>query len=182
MISIVLAVVALSVLFGVDAQKLRALLASVKEKVDVRKAAAFAILAIAFALLWWPQQSIEPTPEPDGGPFSLRGMFVGSEASEDAATIGALCLELADEISYDAQQSEPFLRTGVQLDELRKTARIFRCRGESIGDRQPTARDKIAAYLDEKLGNDGGPLTPEQRSAWVAAYREIGRAANDAAR
>jgi len=60
--------------------------------------------------------------------------------------------------------------------------REFRCRGISIGDRQPVARDVIAKYLEDAVGTDGGPLTPEQRSAWVAAYRDIGRAATDAAK
>lgn len=182
MISIVLAVVAFAVLFGIDAEKLRLLLASVKEKVDIRKAAAVAMLAVAVALLWIPSGQHEPTPEPESGPFSLRGVFLGETASDDASIVGALCEELADEIEYDGTQSQPYLKTGVSVDELRKAARTLRCRGISIGDRQPGAREAIASYLDEHIGTDGGPLTPEQRAAWVTAYREVGRAANDAAR
>ena len=89
--------------------------------------------------------------------------------------------ELADEIEWDGTQSEPSLRTGVQIDQLRKTARVLRCRGESVGDRQPKARDKIASYLEQHVGTDGGTLTPESRSAWVSAFRDVGRASIDAA-
>jgi hypothetical protein len=32
------------------------------------------------------------------------------------------------------------------------------------------------------VGTDGGPLTAEQRTAWVAAYRDLGRAATNAAK
>jgi hypothetical protein len=52
----------------------------------------------------------------------------------------------------------------------------------SIGQRQPAARDAIKGYLDAAVGTAGGPVTPEQRSAWVAAFRDVGRAATDAAR
>ena len=119
---------------------------------------------------------------PDAGPLVLRGMFVSPTASDDASLIGALCNELADEIEFDGGQPTPYLATGVSVDELRKAARVLRCRGVSIGDRQPKARDAIAKYLDEKVGTDGGPLTPDVRAAWVAAYRDIGRAATDAAK
>jgi hypothetical protein len=95
-----------------------------------------------------------------------------------------LCNELADEIEFDGTQpeAERYLKSGVAVDELRKAARILRCRGISIGDRQPQARDLIATYLDEHVGTDGGPLTAETRAAWVTAYRDIGRAASDAAK
>lgn len=182
MISVVLAVVGMAVLFGIDAEKLRALLAAVKEKVGTRKAIAAAILAVAFAMLWIPSGNDEPTPEPDAGPLSLRGMFLGETASSDASLVGALCLELADELEFDAGQGEPFFRTGIQVDEFRKIARVLRCRGMSIGERQPTARDAIAKYLDDHVGTDGGPLSQEQRSAWISAFRDIGRAATDASR
>jgi len=52
----------------------------------------------------------------------------------------------------------------------------------SIGARQPAARDAIRVYLEEQVGTAGGPVTPEQRAKWVAALRDIGREATDAAR
>ena len=71
---------------------------------------------------------------------------------------------------------------GVAFDELRTRARVLRCRGESIGERQPRVREAIQAFLDTAVGTSGGPVSPEQRSAWAAAYREIGRAAGEATR
>lgn len=140
---------------------------------------------VAAAVLVWatsgPRESV-PTPAPDAGPISLAGMFTGPTASEDAALIGSLCTEIGEELAFDGSQPHPYLTTGVAVDELRKAARILRCRGISIGDRQPIARDAIAKYLDSKVGTDGGPLTPASRAAWVSAYREIGRAATDAAK
>lgn len=123
-----------------------------------------------------------PTPAPDTGPLSLAGLFAGPTASEDAALVGSMCLEIADEIQFFSNQPEGYLATGIAVDELRRRTREARCRGISIGDRQPAARDAIAKYLESAVGTDGGPLTAEQRSAWVAAYRDVGRAASDAAR
>jgi hypothetical protein len=123
-----------------------------------------------------------PTPAPDAGPLSLAGLFAGETASEDAALIGAMCSELADEIEFSSGHPDGYLSTGIAVDELRKRTRILRCRGISIGDRQPAARDAIAKYLEDAVGTDGGPLTPEQRTAWVVAYRDLGRAASDAAK
>jgi hypothetical protein len=120
-----------------------------------------------------------PDPAPAG--FTLDGLFRGPTASEDAATIGAICAELADELEHDGRQPEPFLKTAVAFDELRQRARDLRCRGVSIGSRQPAARDAIAAHMEQALGVAGGPVTAEQRAKWVAVLREVGRAATDAA-
>lgn len=149
-----------------------------------RHYAGLALLAAALAYGLAPAHGPAPgpTPAPDTGPLSLAGLFAGPTASEDAALVGAMCLELADEIQFASGRPEGYLSTGIAVDELRRRVREFRCRGISIGDRQPVARDVIAKYLEDAVGTDGGPLTPEQRSAWVAAYRDIGRAATDAAK
>jgi hypothetical protein len=112
----------------------------------------------------------------------LRGKFIGPTAAADAATLAAFADELAIEIEHDAAQGEPFFKTGTQYDELRTRARILRCRGESIGERQPKVRDAIEAFLDGAVGKSGGPVSKSQREAWAAAYREIGRAAGEATR
>jgi hypothetical protein len=96
--------------------------------------------------------------------------------------VSALCAELADEIAYDGTLSEPFLKTGVALDELRRRARELRCRGVSIGARQPAARDAIAKHLDQAVGNGGGPIDEAKRAAWVKALREIAEASADVTR
>lgn len=149
-----------------------------------RHYAGLALLAAAlvYGLAPVPSPAPGPTPAPDTGPLSLAGMFAGPTASEDAALVGAMCSELADEIQFASGKPEGYLATGIAVDELRRRTREMRCRGISIGDRQPAARDAIAKYLESAVGTDGGPLTPEQRSAWVSAYRDIGRAASDAAK
>jgi hypothetical protein len=157
---------------------------SAAAKLTPRHYAGIALVAAAMAYAIIPTASPAPgpTPSPDAGPLSLAGLFAGETASEDAALIGALCSELADEIEFSSGKPDGYLSTGVAVDELRKRTRILRCRGISIGDRQPSARDAIAKYLDGAVGTDGGPLTAEQRTAWVVAYRDLGRAATDAAK
>ena len=182
MLSILLVAAALALFYGGDLSRLQPVVEWVK-KLDPKKLIAVGLILAAVLLMPRGRQSDEPTPVPDTGPLVLRGTFLGPSASDDASLVGALCHELADEIEYDGTQpeAERYLKSGVAVDELRKAARVLRCRGISIGDRQPQARDIIAAYLDKNVGTDGGPLTPETRSAWVTAYRDIGRAATDAA-
>jgi hypothetical protein len=146
--------------------------------VQVRIVIFLCILAYALS-----QGQDPPAPEPAPQPSSsvnLRGMFVGETAGQDAATLSALCQEIADEIEWDGKQSEPYLTTGVAFDVLRTRAREARMRGVSIGDRQPRVRDAISEYLDDKVGGSGGPVSEESRRNWVAAYSEIARACKDA--
>lgn len=183
MLSILLVAAALALFYGGDLSRLKPAVEWVK-KLDPKKWVAIALVLAAVLLMPRSQRQDEPTPAPDVGPLVLRGTFLGPSASDDASLVGALCNELADEIEYDGTrpEAERYLRSGVAVDELRKAARVLRCRGTSIGDRQPQARDLIASYLDENVGTDGGALTPETRAAWVSAYRDIGRAASDAAK
>ena len=79
-------------------------------------------------------------------------------------------------------QAEPLIKTGVAFDELRVRTRLLLCKGQSLGEKHPRARTAIETYLNAAAGTSGGPLTPEQRAKWIAAYREVGRAAEAAAR
>lgn len=136
--------------------------------------------AVAFVSLMAPPAPPAPKPEPPEA-FSLTGKFVGASASEDAATLAALCDELARIIQADGEKETPRLKTGIQLDELRVAAREGRTRGISIGARQPKARDAIEQYLNDAVGVSGGPVDAEQRAKWVDAFFEISRAASRAA-
>ena len=152
--------------------------------IDGRHIAA-GILVVAGAMSWATRPSDPipgPRPEPIG--LSLIGCFVGPDASTDAATTGALCRELADELEWDAAQPEDtqLLKTGQAFDQLRQRSRLLLCRGVSLGDKHPRAKAAIEEYLNTAAGVSGGPLTPAQRAAWVAAYRVVARAADDAAR
>ena len=151
------------------------------DKARYTLAAAMVIAGLFAWMVGDRRQSPTPAPGPSDG-LVLRGKFVGSTAAADAATLAAFADELASEIEYDAMQAEPFYKSGVAFDELRTRARVLRCRGESIGERQPRVREAIQAFLDTAVGTSGGPVGPEQRSAWAAAYREIGRAAGEATR
>lgn len=136
---------------------------------------------VAFAIRESGKQDPTPGPVPAVG-LDLRGRFVGPEAAADAATMAALLGELADVIAWDGQQTEPRLKTGAAIDDLRRTAREMRCRGVSIGARQPAVRDAVKAYIDQQVGTGGGPVDSAKRLAWVAAFRAVGQAAGEATR
>ena len=131
---------------------------------------------IAFAIL----ESGTPPPAPGPAPvvgLDLRGRFVGPDAAADAATTAALLEELAGQIEWDGQQTEPRLRTGAAFDDLRRSARELRTRGVSLGARQPAVRDEIKRFLDTEAGTEGGPVDAASRANWVRAYRAVSAAA-----
>lgn len=152
------------------------------ERRHVVGAALLAAAAFAWGSSAPPAPAPTPAPGPAPGGLNLRGTFVGPDAAADAATVSALMDELAAEVEWDSMQAEPLIRTGVAVDDLRQRARELRCRGVSLGEKHPRAREAIKAHLDATAGTSGGPLTPAQRSAWIAAYRDIARAAADASR
>jgi len=136
---------------------------------------------IAFAIL----ESGTPPPAPGPAPvvgLDLRGRFVGPDAAADAATTAALLEELAGQIEWDGQQTEPRLRTGAAFDDLRRSARELRTRGVSLGARQPAVRDEIKRFLDAEAGTEGGPVDAASRANWVRAYRAVSAAAAEATR
>jgi hypothetical protein len=161
------------------ADKLKSIFADAKFPEVDGKHVAVAALLIAAALSFMPLRQGVPTPAPGPTPpdsFSLRGKFTGDKAAEDATTIAEMCDALADCIEYDGS-NEKRLKTGAAFDDLRVAARQMRCRGESIGERQPQVRDAIHQFLDDAVGSSGGPVTDEDRAEWVAAFRDIARAA-----
>jgi hypothetical protein len=136
---------------------------------------------VAFAI----RESRTPAPAPGPAPvvgLDLRGRFVGPDAAADAATTAALLEELAGEIEWDGSQTEPRLKTGAAFDDLRRAARELRCRGVSLGARQPAVRDAIKTYLDAEAGTEGGPVDAAARARWVRAYRAVSQAAAEATR
>jgi hypothetical protein len=150
--------------------------------IDGKHVAAVALVVAAYLAFAPSRQAPAPTPAPvPPDAFSLRGKFIGPTAAEDASTMAALCGELAECIDYDGKHDQR-LKTGVAFDELRIAAREMRCRGESIGARQPAVRDAVHKFLDDAVGSSGGPVTPESRAAWVAALRDLSRAAADVTR
>ena len=185
MITALLVAFAVYVLAGQQiTEKLKAWYATAKMPTIDGKHVAVLALVVAAAISFMPSRSSTPKPDPAPAPpdaFSLRGKFIGPTAAEDAATMSALCGELADCIEYDGSHDQR-LKTGVAFDELRVAARELRCKGESIGARQPQVRDGVHKFLDDAVGSSGGPVTPESRAAWVSALRDLARAAADVTR
>jgi hypothetical protein len=163
------------------AEKVKAFIATAKMPTfDGKHVAAVALLVAAYLAFAPSRQAPAPAPVPPDA-FTLRGKFIGPTAAEDAATMSALCGELAECIEYDGSHDQR-LKTGVAFDDLRIAAREMRCKGESIGARQPAVRDAVHKFLDDSVGSSGGPVTPESRAAWVSALRDLSRAAADVTR
>jgi hypothetical protein len=158
------------------------LVASFAEKAPTieRKHLAGAALLAAAAVMWARSGPTAPTPAPPApdAAIDLRGMFVGPDAAADAAAVSAHFAELADELEWDGMSAEPLVKSGVAWDELRTRAKALRWKGVSLGEKYPRAREAIREYLDRTAGTSGAPMSPAQRSAWIAAYREIARAAD----
>jgi hypothetical protein len=147
--------------------------------IDGKYVAAVALLVAAVIAFAPSRQAPAPGPAPaPPDAFTLRGKFIGPTAAEDASIMAALCGELAECIDYDGKHDQR-LKTGVAFDDLRIAAREMRCKGESIGARQPQVRDAVHRFLDDAVGSSGGPVTPESRAAWVSALRDLSRAAAD---
>ena len=104
-----------------------------------------------------------------------------TQAKEDALTLAALCRSIADVIEYDGKLDQPRLRTGQQLDRLRRWTREYSLNGASLGSRYPKLPIEIKKYLDAKLGTDAGPVDSAKRRKWIEAFRKIAEAAEYAA-
>lgn len=188
MIILILALLAVGVGNLVSKEQALAAWAIVRAKfpaVGIRQVIGIAAVVAAVALIATHTLSdAEPTPAPGpSAPLDLHGKFNGPTAAEDAAIIGGICGELAAIIETDAAENggKKFQRAA-QVDEWRRTMREFRCRGESVGSRQPAARDAIGDFMTNAVGDSPADLTPESRSAWVGALRDVARACNDTVR
>lgn len=140
-------------------------------------AAGFVVLA---AGLWLASGEKAPPPPPQPEGLTLRGLFIGPTAADDAVAFGTLCDSIASAIEFDGTLEVPRLKTGIQFDDLRTTAAAYRMAGVSIGARQPHVRKAIHEYLDEAVGTSGGPVSVDKRRQWVDAFRAIARACVDA--
>jgi hypothetical protein len=144
------------------------------------------VLAVGVAvvcLVWG--RGAAPTPGPGpSGPDLVRAFSTNgdrSEATLHARTFATICASLADCLEYDGSRSSPLIKTGVQIDELRRGVRQTRMRGWSFVAKYPDLGPAVDAFLTAELGTSGGPLAPEQRSKWIAAMRQLAAAAEYAA-
>ncbi|UUO04642.1 hypothetical protein M4951_14710 [Blastopirellula sp. J2-11] len=148
----------------------------------------FLLMALMLAAAGLSQLDLAPTitppPENPGLPDLLAAFRESDDASaakEDAQKFGDLCSALANVIAYDAARTEPQLRSGVQLENLRMIARDTQLSGASYSTKYPRLGDEIKVYLDQQLGVDGGALDEDRRRKWIAAYRQLARSAHYAA-
>jgi len=140
-----------------------------------RNGIAAALLAAA-GVAWFAARPAAPAPDAPPAPAGLVLSWAGPTADSDRATMGGLCAGLADAIEHDGGLASPRITTGTQVEELRVAAREGRMRGESIGARQPAARQAIGDYLDQQAGKSGGPLDADARRRWVQAFRGVAAA------
>ncbi|TWT34708.1 hypothetical protein [Blastopirellula retiformator] len=128
--------------------------------------------------------TITPPPENPGEPDLLaafRESDAHNEASQDAQRFAELCDSIAAVIEYDAARSQPQLRSGVQLENLRMIARETQLSGGSYAAKYPRLGGEIKTYLDARLGVDGGGLSDDRRRNWINAYRQLAKSARYAA-
>jgi hypothetical protein len=135
-----------------------------------------AALLVAAGVAWLASRPSAPAPDAPPAPSGLVLSWSGPTADADRATMGGICAGLADAIEHDGGLAAPRITTGTQVEELRVAAREGRMRGESIGARQPAARQAIGDYLDREAGKSGGPLDADARRRWVQAFRGVAAA------
>lgn len=140
--------------------------------------AVLAVAALAAAVEFWPRPAV-PKPE---GQLNLRGKFIGPEAAEDAAAFAGVCGAVADALELDGKANAPRIRTGAQLEDLRTATSEFRFAPVPLRERQPHVRAAVGRYLDVVAGKSGGPIDDAARARWVAAFRELAQAAEEAVR
>jgi hypothetical protein len=136
--------------------------------------------AILAAVVEFAPRPAAPTPS-DGG-LSLRGKFIGPEAADDAAAFAGLCAAVADCLAKDGAATTPRITTGAQLEDLRIATSEGRFLPRSLSREQPHVSAAAGHYLDNVVGTSGGPIDATARSRWVAAFKALAAASEEAVR
>lgn len=142
-------------------------------------AAMLAGAALAAVVEFWPRPEVLP---PSDGGLSLRGKFIGADAASDAAAFAGVCGAVADALELDGKSTAPRISTGLQLEDLRTATSEFRFAPVPLRERQPHVKAVVGRYLDQVAGTSGGPMSDPARATWVAAFRELAKAAEEAVR
>lgn len=144
-----------------------------------------AIGLAAWLVMARPFDPAAPAPGPAPVGVDLASAFATNddraEAAEHARTFGTICRSLADCLEYDAGRSDPLLKTGLQVDDLRRGLRQTRMRGWSFLAKYPELGARTEAFLASQVGTSGGPLSAEDRTKWISAFRTLAAAAEHAA-
>lgn len=148
------------------------------------------VILAAVAVLYFGQQQgcslgqVVPRPAPPAGP-DLRAAFATNDdraaAAAHAHLFGTICDSLADYLEYDGTRPQPLLKTGVQIDEFRRSLRQTRTKGWSFLTQYPGLDKPLDAHFTAAVGTSGGPITGETRAKWVIALRQAAACAEYAA-
>lgn len=139
-----------------------------------------AVFVTACLAVWLFRSDASPGASTPDGPDLVQVFRTSDDAAQarrDAWTFATLCSSLADQIEYDGQLSQPRLRTGVQLDDLRRWAREYRLEGRSFSAEYPALPQTVRDFLDSQVGTAGGPIDAAQRTRWITALRTLSRCA-----
>ncbi len=116
----------------------------------------------------------------------LAGVFSTNdnreEAAQDAKKFSELCYSLAKYMEEDANLKQPFLKYGVQFDDVRRRARTYLFNGNTLATKYPKLPTALDTHLFSRLGDSGDKVDAEQRRKWVAAFRELGAGAAEEAK
>lgn len=134
-------------------------------------------------LLFGSEESVVPTPRPSGPDLvpAFRTNNDRTQAQQHAHIFATICGKLAECLEYDGSRTDPLIKTGVQVDELRRSFRQLRTGGWSFLNQYPELGPAVDQYLTTQIGTSGGPLTPEQRRKWIDSMRTLEQSAAYAA-
>lgn len=125
------------------------------------------------------EDSIIPSPAPPMG-SELRAAFAKSDdhrrSAIHAKALGDICSTMAEVLTYDGRKSEPRIKAGVHVDDLRRTTREFALDGKSLGQEYTDLGPVVKDHFDKAVGTSGGELTAEQRAKWIAAFESLAEA------
>lgn len=142
---------------------------------------ALAAVATAIGVLLWmgPQPSPAPSPLPElpSDAPDLVAVFAGhadrGQARADATATAEFFAGLAGALERDGQLAPPRISSSARVEDVRVLSREYLAEVRGLGTRYPAFGVTVGAYLAAKLGEEGGELTSEKRSAWIAAYRTL---------
>lgn len=143
------------------------------------------LLAAAAGLFFFGRSAGTPALPQPAGPDLVQAFATNddrAQAHAHAQAFGAICFSLADVLEYDGALEAPRIKSGVQVDDLRRWTRENHLAGRSFAAKYPGLKSAVEQHLTQALGTAGGNLSPEQRAKWVTAFRELAANAEYAAK
>lgn len=145
-----------------------------------RFAPLIAIAALAVAVLMHCSPAAGP-PATSAGTAVLAAFERGTDrgaARTHAAELAEISAAAADVLEFDFQSQKSRIRTGQHVHDLRLAIRDYRLAGWSFLKEYPALQDVLDQHFAGHVGRGAGTLTNEQRTKWVAAFRELSEAAH----